>query len=281
MGRARASRSRAPAIDLDKLRGWKDGVVKRLTGGLAGLAKQRKVTTVVGHRQVRLAEPARGRAADGGAKTVSVRAGDHRRRLGAGHPALHPARRPAGDRLHRRARTRRHPEAPARHRRRDHRARDGDRLPRARREGDDRRADGPDHPGRRQGHRHAAAEADREALRDDPPQDQGDEGRGRPGRAHRAPSRAAKAPATDIFDQHPGRGRPPAERQADRGRERGRARSTSGASSRSTGRCAPTSCTSSPSATSSASRCWPTRRCTRARSRPRRRPATTASSTPR
>ena len=38
----------APTIDLDALRGWKDGVVARLTGGLAGLAKQRKVTTIVG-----------------------------------------------------------------------------------------------------------------------------------------------------------------------------------------------------------------------------------------
>jgi dihydrolipoyl dehydrogenase len=38
----------APTIDLDALRGWKDGVVSRLTGGLAGLAKQRKVTTIVG-----------------------------------------------------------------------------------------------------------------------------------------------------------------------------------------------------------------------------------------
>jgi dihydrolipoamide dehydrogenase len=38
----------APTIDLDALRGWKDGVVQRLTGGLAGLAKQRKVQTIVG-----------------------------------------------------------------------------------------------------------------------------------------------------------------------------------------------------------------------------------------
>ncbi len=38
----------APTIDLDALRCWKDGVVNRLTGGLTGLAKQRKVTTVVG-----------------------------------------------------------------------------------------------------------------------------------------------------------------------------------------------------------------------------------------
>jgi dihydrolipoamide dehydrogenase len=38
----------APKIDLDKLRGWKDGVVKKLTGGLAALAKARKVTVVTG-----------------------------------------------------------------------------------------------------------------------------------------------------------------------------------------------------------------------------------------
>ena len=37
-----------PEIDLDKLRGWKDGVVKKLTGGLAGLAGQRKVRVVTG-----------------------------------------------------------------------------------------------------------------------------------------------------------------------------------------------------------------------------------------
>ena len=32
----------------DKLRDWKDGVVKRLTSGLSGLARQRKVTVVEG-----------------------------------------------------------------------------------------------------------------------------------------------------------------------------------------------------------------------------------------
>ena len=37
-----------PKIDLDALRGWKDGVVKKLTGGLTGLAKARKVTVVQG-----------------------------------------------------------------------------------------------------------------------------------------------------------------------------------------------------------------------------------------
>ena len=38
----------APAIDVDKLRAWKESVVNRLTGGLAGLAKQRKVQVVNG-----------------------------------------------------------------------------------------------------------------------------------------------------------------------------------------------------------------------------------------
>ncbi len=37
-----------PEIDLDQLADWKDGVVGRLTGGLAGLAKQRKVQVVQG-----------------------------------------------------------------------------------------------------------------------------------------------------------------------------------------------------------------------------------------
>jgi dihydrolipoamide dehydrogenase len=38
----------APEVDLDALRDWKQGVVERLTGGLGGLARQRKVTTVRG-----------------------------------------------------------------------------------------------------------------------------------------------------------------------------------------------------------------------------------------
>jgi dihydrolipoamide dehydrogenase len=38
----------APEIDLEKLRAWKGSVVKRLTGGLSTLAKQRKVEVVQG-----------------------------------------------------------------------------------------------------------------------------------------------------------------------------------------------------------------------------------------
>jgi len=37
-----------PEIDLNALRGWKDGVIKKLTGGLSGLAKARKVQVVQG-----------------------------------------------------------------------------------------------------------------------------------------------------------------------------------------------------------------------------------------
>ena len=37
-----------PQVDIEALRSWKDGVVKRLTGGLAGLAKQRRVDVVRG-----------------------------------------------------------------------------------------------------------------------------------------------------------------------------------------------------------------------------------------
>jgi dihydrolipoamide dehydrogenase len=38
----------APQIDLDKLRGFKDDVIKKLTGGLAGMAKARKVEVATG-----------------------------------------------------------------------------------------------------------------------------------------------------------------------------------------------------------------------------------------
>ena len=38
-----------PVIDLDKLRGWRNQVVAKLTGGLSGMAKARKVTTLRGN----------------------------------------------------------------------------------------------------------------------------------------------------------------------------------------------------------------------------------------
>jgi dihydrolipoamide dehydrogenase len=49
-----------PSIDVDKLRAWKDQVVKKQTGGLGLLAKSRKVTYI------------QGRASFVNAKTLSV-----------------------------------------------------------------------------------------------------------------------------------------------------------------------------------------------------------------
>ena len=61
------------------------------------------------HRHVHLPEHASVAAPDGSHVDGVVRRGDHRRRLGAGGAAVRPARRPAGDRLHRRAGPGRHP----------------------------------------------------------------------------------------------------------------------------------------------------------------------------
>ena len=62
-----------PSIDLDKLRGFKDGVVKRLTGGLTALSKQRKVTVVTGEAKFT------------GVNTVAVETAQGRRTLRFAH----------------------------------------------------------------------------------------------------------------------------------------------------------------------------------------------------
>ena len=59
-----------PSIDLDRLRAWKDGVVGRLTGGLATLARQRKVTTVRGYGRFTSLHELAVELADGGAVSV-------------------------------------------------------------------------------------------------------------------------------------------------------------------------------------------------------------------
>ena len=61
----------APAIDIDKLRGWKDGIVKRLTGGLSGLAKARKVTVVEGIGRFVSPNQIAVTGGDGATKTIS------------------------------------------------------------------------------------------------------------------------------------------------------------------------------------------------------------------
>ncbi len=58
-----------PEINLDKLKGWKDGIVSKLTGGLKMLAKQRKVNVVEGYAQF----------IDN--KTLSVQAGDTEKKV--------------------------------------------------------------------------------------------------------------------------------------------------------------------------------------------------------
>jgi len=58
-----------PVIDMDKLRSFKDGVVKKLTGGLAGMARQRKVEVI------------RGLAEFTGSHEVKINSGDGERRL--------------------------------------------------------------------------------------------------------------------------------------------------------------------------------------------------------
>jgi dihydrolipoamide dehydrogenase len=60
----------APALDIDKLRSWKDGIVKKLTGGLSGLARQRKVTVVTGVGTFLSPKSLLARTADGD-KTIS------------------------------------------------------------------------------------------------------------------------------------------------------------------------------------------------------------------
>jgi dihydrolipoamide dehydrogenase len=59
-----------PAVDLDKLREWKDSVIGRLTRGLAGLAKQRKVTVVTGVGVFTSPNHVEVTADDGGTTTV-------------------------------------------------------------------------------------------------------------------------------------------------------------------------------------------------------------------
>ena len=59
-----------PLIDLDRLRAWKDAVVGRLTGGLATLARQRKVTTFRGYGRFTSPHQVRVELAEGGEVSV-------------------------------------------------------------------------------------------------------------------------------------------------------------------------------------------------------------------
>jgi dihydrolipoamide dehydrogenase len=59
-----------PKIEIDKLRAWKDGVLGKLTKGLGGLAKQRKVQVVTGRGEFASANTIRVDTADG-VKTIA------------------------------------------------------------------------------------------------------------------------------------------------------------------------------------------------------------------
>ncbi len=59
-----------PKIDIDKLRAWKDGVLGKLTKGLTGLAKQRKVQVITGRGEFASANTIRVETADG-VKTIA------------------------------------------------------------------------------------------------------------------------------------------------------------------------------------------------------------------
>ena len=67
----------APEIELDRLRGWKDGVVERLTSGLGGMAKRRQVEVVTGHgelvgsHEIRVSQAAEEDAAEGAERTIT------------------------------------------------------------------------------------------------------------------------------------------------------------------------------------------------------------------
>ncbi|PYU92662.1 MAG: dihydrolipoyl dehydrogenase [Acidobacteria bacterium] len=74
----------SPKIDINKLRAWKDGVVKKLTGGLGQLSKQRAVTYV------------RGEAALLSPKTLAIRSNQGaEQRLAFDHAILATGSRPA------------------------------------------------------------------------------------------------------------------------------------------------------------------------------------------
>jgi dihydrolipoamide dehydrogenase len=60
-----------PQIDIDKIRDFKDGVINKLTGGLSGLAKARKVEVVTGYGKFTSGNTVAVEADDGSIKTVA------------------------------------------------------------------------------------------------------------------------------------------------------------------------------------------------------------------
>ena len=170
----------APAFDLTAIRGWKDGVVKRLTTGLTGLARQRKVKVAIGEGQFTSPYTLRVETAEG-ARVVRFK----RAIIAAGSEPLEPGFIPSDPRIWDSTsalETELHPQAHAGPRRRHHWSRNGHGLSFARRRRHGDRDDGPVDAGRRRRHRRAARQAHRPALRQDPLEDESDSGRRRAGR---------------------------------------------------------------------------------------------------
>ena len=120
----------APSIDIDKLRGHKDKVVGKLTGGLAAMAKMRKVTVVRGygsfvgaHRRNKWYRAGENR------QEANYRLQDlrHRGRLASRAPPIHAAR-PTRGGQYRRAGAEGCPQTHANPGRRHYRVGDGHRL---------------------------------------------------------------------------------------------------------------------------------------------------------
>ena len=99
-----------PKIDLDKLREFKNDVVKRLTSGTGQLAKRRKVQLHPGVRRDRRRAHAQGQAGRRRRGDAAVRARDPRHRIGAGDSADAEGGRSARHGFDRRARPARHSE---------------------------------------------------------------------------------------------------------------------------------------------------------------------------
>ena len=78
----------APDVDLDKLRGWKDSVVERLTGGLGQLSKRRKINYLRGTATIRDAHSVDITTEGGASETVSF---DHAIVATGSSPAVIPA----------------------------------------------------------------------------------------------------------------------------------------------------------------------------------------------
>jgi len=62
---------REPEVDLDKLRSWKEGVVRKMTGGLGQLAKQRKLRIVRGRGVLEDPHALRVEKAEGGSERLA------------------------------------------------------------------------------------------------------------------------------------------------------------------------------------------------------------------